>query len=276
MGSVQDVGLREQIAHAQHQLEELEQLLGNAYRDLLVRNFGPEWGNDQFARHQRDFAWHLKRDFFDPYQSKGFYPIERLPKATYWLLDLVLQHHLLVNCMFPIQNSVVFGSNNFSLSKPRENLVAYLNHICLTQATIGQVRVLWERLMGFVYYLETGKELHKKGSAKRAFFREIDNWEGRWDPLKEWSSELIWYDDNFRTPEFHKNSKIRAGIFKDTLPDPNSVITLLSPINGGFWPMLVANIQGVQLPTFRLGRSAETDQRMEDCRPASDNPSKSI
>jgi hypothetical protein len=242
---------------------QFEQLLSDARKESYVKNFGAEWGRDNFEREQRDFAWHLVRDFFEPYQAAGVYPIERLPGATYWLMDLKLEEHLLTNSLIPIHNTIVFGKEGFSLSNPRTHPETYLDHICITKAMIGQVRIVWERLMCLVYYLETGTNATRRGSVQRAFFGQIDSWGNRWGPLKEWESEIRYYDENFRTPEFHNNSKLRAGIFKDKLPDPNSIITLLDPVKNGFWRLLVANVKGRQSGILRLGRSQETELRME-------------
>jgi hypothetical protein len=268
--------LQTRIDNARQQLEQFEKLLSDAYLDHLIKNFGPDWGRRQFDDHQRDFDWHLLRDFFEPYQSAGFYPIERLPGATYWLLDLKLQHFLIVNCIIPIQNTVVFGKKGFTLANPRTHPMTYLDHICITQAMIGQVRALWDRLMGLVYFLETGKNLQQRrlrGSARRRFFHEIVDWGGRWEPLREWESELEWYDAEFRTPEFHNNSRLRAGIFKQVVPDPNAIMTLLSPVTSGFWQLLVANVKGLEVPPgIRLGRQIDSERRMDAYRIKSEGP----
>jgi hypothetical protein len=259
--------LQTRIDNARQQLEQFEQLLSDAYLEHLVKNFGPDWGRRQFDDHQRDFAWHLLRDFFQPYQAVGAYPLDRLPGATYWLMDLKLQYYLITNSLVPIHNTVVFGRQGFTLANPRTDPVTYLDHICITQAMIGQVRAMWDRLMGLVYFLETGKKLQQnrsKGSARRRFFHDIVNWGDRWEPIREWKSELEWYDQEFRTPEFHNNSRMRAGIFKQEIPDPNAIMTLLDPVMNGFWPLLVANIRGISVRSgMRLGRSVESDRRME-------------
>jgi hypothetical protein len=55
--------LQTRIDNARQQLEQFEKLLSDAYLDHMIKNFGPDWGRRQFDDHQRDFDWHLLRDF---------------------------------------------------------------------------------------------------------------------------------------------------------------------------------------------------------------------
>lgn len=62
------------------------------------------------------------------------------------------------------------------------------------QSWIGQLRVLWERLMTLVYFLEEGKDPRGKLSIRKQFFRGITSWGGRWDVFAEWESFIDQYD----------------------------------------------------------------------------------
>lgn len=256
------MNLRTRIENARLQLEQFEKLLFDAKSELLHANFTPQWAATML-RNDEQFRWRLTKDFFEPYQASGAYPLDRLPKATYWLMDLKLECYLLQDSLIPIHNGAVFSKEGFSLTNPRTRPSIYMHHLAITQAMIGAVRIMWERLMGLVYYLETGQDAQRKGSVRRAFFREIDNWEHRWRPLKEWESELEWYDGLYRTPEFHNNSTLRAGLFKDALPDPNSIISLLAPVANGFWSLLTANVKGVPSGVVRLGGNVDSFRRMD-------------
>ena len=43
--------------------------------------------------------------------------------------------------------------------------------VSFDQNLISKSRILWERLMNFIYFLYTGKELETKNSKKVKFFR---------------------------------------------------------------------------------------------------------
>jgi hypothetical protein len=80
------------------------------------------------------------------------------------------------------------------------------------QVRIGQLRILWERLMTLVYYLEQGKEPDGK-SVRKQFFRRLTSWNERWDVLVGWEAFIDEYDTRFRTPEYHKRSSMRNELF---------------------------------------------------------------
>src|SRR4051794_31244281 len=88
-----------------------------------------------------------------------------------------------------------------------------LRRLSFDQNLIGKSRILWERVMNLVYLLETGKHLEKRRSKKAAF----DQWlrseaPEKWRILEPYGAEVQRFDDRFRTPEFHKNSMLRAGL----------------------------------------------------------------
>ncbi len=73
------------------------------------------------------------------------------------------------------------------------------------RALIGKSRILWERLMSLVYYMETGREIPKtgNGSVKSSFFSWIRT-TPRWRYLEPYEQFLESFDASYRTPEYHK------------------------------------------------------------------------
>ena len=112
--------------------------------------------------------------------------------------------------------------------------------------------------MSFVYRLEEGKGIEGK-SIRRTFFKRQPKWGSRWQVLVEWEARIDKYDSLYRTPEFHKNSTLRASIFREAI-DPNLIGALLTPVMGGFWEVLTANIAGVPSHhIIRLGRTIDPE-----------------
>jgi hypothetical protein len=127
---------------------------------------------------------------------------------------------------------------------------------------VGQARILWERLMTLVYYLEEGQDPRGK-SIRKVFFPKIPSWGGRWDILAEWESEIDWYDRLYRTPEFHTRSTLRKDLFETQLTDPNLVMAPIQPMHG-FWQVFIAAVRGVQSPIVRLGRMIHPETTLKD------------
>lgn len=246
--------LAERIAAARAQLAEFEGLISTAFRGSEEGNVGVARGlieNDPVLK------WRLLDDFFEPFQSAGAYPADRLPDLAYAVMDLKMQFYF-VGRVGPATWNALLGDTEFSLKDdPTRRPGLYFQHLYLMQADIGQTRILWDRLMGFVYRLEEGREAPGK-SMRSAFFKQLPQWSPRWDVLAEWEARIDKYDRHFRTPEFHKNSTLRASIFREVI-DPNDVGSLLTPVMNGFWEVLTDNISGNPVRISRLGRNVDAE-----------------
>ncbi len=248
--------LTERLAAIREQLEMFEGLISTA-----VHGCYEPYHPAEFAKHliENDpvFKWRLIDDFFAPYQTAGKYPIENLPDLAYSVMDLKLQFYFVAHVGHGTWNALL-SPTGFSLTDdPTSRPGLYLQHLYLMLAEIGQVRILWDRLMALVYRLEESKELPGK-SIRRTFFKRLPDWHPRWDVLAEWEARIDKYDSLYRTPEFHKNSTLRASIFREAI-DPNVIGALLTPVMGGFWEVLTANIAGVPSRLTRLARTVDPE-----------------
>ena len=90
-------------------------------------------------------------------------------------------------------------------------------HLSFDQSLILKSRILWERVMNFVYYLETGNnlEIKKKQSKKAIFFDFIKD--TKWKFLEDYKEYVEWFDDTWRTPEAHKGSTLRARLLSGSM-----------------------------------------------------------
>jgi hypothetical protein len=186
----------------------------------LRRLFPPDWAETMIRDHHM-FRWSLL-EFFDLYQRTEVYPLSRLPNLAYRIMDLKLQLYNSVQVMPAIHNHL-FSDTEFTIKDPHRSPGLYLQHLCVMQALIGASRTLWDRLMSFVYYLEEGHEPNGK-SIRKKFFASIPRWENKWQAFAEWADRIDKYDRLYRTPELHKNSTLRASLFKAAAIDPNEIM----------------------------------------------------
>jgi hypothetical protein len=197
-------------------------------------------------------AWRLEELVNDYLQAKA-YPVERLPGIIDRAIDLKAQLFFILDTL-GIHNELISGRGFDLHGAPMSQPRLRLRHLAVMQSLIGQTRVLWERLMTLVYYLETGKDPDAK-SIRRVFFRDIQDWSGKWGVLAEWESSIDAYDTDFRTPEYHTRSRMRKELFGDAPTDPNEVFALVTPVMNGFWEVLIAYVRGVESPVISLGRT---------------------
>lgn len=248
--------LPERIAAARTQLERFEELISTAIRGSYQAY------ESSFAQrrieHDPVLRWRLLDDFFDPYQASCVYPIERLPDLAYAVMDLKMQFYFAAKVSGGTWNALL-SDTGFSLKDgPASRPGLYFQHLYLMQAQIGQSRILWDRLMGLVYRLEEGSDVPGR-SIRRTFFKQLPQWSPRWDVLAEWEPRIDKYDRLFRTPEFHKNSTLRASIFREEAIDPNEIMALEAPVSSGFWDVLKANVAGLPVHIPRLGRHIDPE-----------------
>lgn len=237
-----------ELERARSRVVEFEQIIYQTISELKRLSYpdDAEWQ----IEHNPLLAWRLV-DLFDSYKEANKYPLSRLPGVADRAIDLKLQMYFVSELNPGIHNHLLSGTG-FSVSDPQSTPRHHLTHLCLMQAWIGQLRVLWERLMTLVYFLEEGQDPNGK-SVRRQFFRAIETWDGRWDVLAEWESFIDKYDQLYRTPEYHNRSSMRKALFGEPSEDPNSIMAPLNPVMG-IWDVLMANVQGVASPVKWLGR----------------------
>ncbi|MBM4510051.1 hypothetical protein GS425_00060 [Rhodococcus hoagii] len=100
----------------------------------------------------------------------GGYPPERLEGAVIRAFDLKLQFTTSSRWTWHLQPgySAALDANGLTYETATPNLL--LTRLSLDQNLIGKMRILWERLMNLVYFVETGKEIPAKarrGSSSR-------------------------------------------------------------------------------------------------------------
>ena len=183
-------------------------------------------------------------EFVQAYIDGAVYPSERLTSVIHRFTDVRLQMHLM---------DIQHGMANMLYHGPvqvRPELASspgmILRLTAIDQAVIGGSRIAWEKLMGAVYFMETGRELARSSnrSVKRTFFQWAED-HPRWMFFEPYEDVVAKHDTEWRTPEFHTGSKLRGRIFGKTVPaDPNELLVLSNALRNGIWPNIVAIARG--------------------------------
>ncbi|MCK5756608.1 MAG: hypothetical protein KAH46_28275, partial [Mycobacterium sp.] len=244
------------LTNAREQLIAFDAMIADAVEASYRRDMPPEIA-DQFLATDPLLSWRLIEQFFDPYQAAGVYPLNRLPALAYRAMDLKMQFYFTAQIAPGLHNQVLSDKGFRFDADPFSQPGLYLKHLCLMQAQISQVRILWDRMMSLIYLLEEGNEPPGK-SIRRAFFTGLGRWNGRWDVFDDWERRLDKYDNLYRTPELHKNSTLRASLFGTPI-DPNAILAPLQPVMSGFWQVLTANVAGTPSTVRMLGRMLDPE-----------------
>lgn len=201
-------------------------------------------------RHHTANSFNLM-DFLSQYRDPGIYPQARIDKLAYQLIDIKLQ-------MYLIELDLGADNNLMGILMPEKDSAAKEDHIQFVHLTFDQSlilksRILWERVMNFVYYLETGKSLVVGGnkSKKAKFFEYISG--TKWSFLEDFKEYIEWFDNAWRTPETHKGSKLRARLLAGTMDNDevNRILGLVSIVTNSFYVNLMLILKD-QPPAYRF------------------------
>jgi hypothetical protein len=217
--------------------------------------------------------------FVEAYRAGRLYPEARLLGCVNRLTDVRLQLHY-ISYDAGLSNREYYGPINAQPAL-RDSPMFTLRLMAIDQSLIGRARIAWEKLMRFVYFMESGEEDLKrsgKQSYKGKFFAWVDD-EPKWRWLAPYKSVVDRHDDLFRTGEYHKNSVLRPRILGRQTPENNDFIALtnymsnvISPnillIASGAWPSHFTDLH--QLPASKPDEVGEIDPRYLP--PSTDGP----
>lgn len=195
--------------------------------------------------------WNLV-DFYHSYIEGATYPEDRLERVMYYLFDIKLQLYFLLEVDLGLYNRLVHD-RGYDKAKPAEVPHIHLTRMSLDQGLIGKTRILWERIMNFVYYLEKGQRLENKVSGKKSKRREFFDFiasTNTWKFMEPYGALIQQYDDSFRTPEYHKSSVLRPELFGGTAIDPNKLLEPLNKAINNLWENTMAIIKGGRAYSF--------------------------
>lgn len=120
-----------------------------------------------------------------------------------------------------------------------------LRYYSLDQATVGKVHIMIERLISAIYCAETGSEIESEGARKKArAFRLFLQSRPHLSFFDQILAQLEEFDGQFRTPEYHKGSVLKKGLFADPTQASSEIsahlVQFLSSILGHVVPLYFA------------------------------------
>jgi hypothetical protein len=185
--------------------------------------------------------------FFELYDKQETYPPDRLRGLVYQLMDIKIQLFYIVELDIGLYNRLIYDAG-FTPETINNSPYMVLRMLSLDQNMIMKSRILWERIMNLVYFLETGNSLEVKRTGKKPrFFKFIEN--TRWAFLAEYRDYIDWFDDKLRTPEVHKSSVLRKHFQTDTHISSNRILALSNIVINFFYPSLLQILQGREVGT---------------------------
>ena len=185
-------------------------------------------------------------EFITVYVEGHIYPIDRLGSVIHDLFDLKLQLYFLVEVDLGLYNHLVWD-RGYDQDDPLSTPHLLITRMSLDQSLIAKSRILWERIMNFVYRLETGDELDNRTSrrrSKRAAFFEFASGAPAWRFLVPYANELEEYENKFRTPEFHKGSVLRAELLGNKENNATDLLKLLNRAMNVIWENVLQALRG--------------------------------
>jgi hypothetical protein len=247
----------------QTKVEIFEAFFDQAWRDHYAGR--PSFVGEMSAVHK----WSL-RGFVDAYREGG-YDEELLSACIDRAIDFKLQFYYVEEVDLGLYNANYFDQlRAMGLSEGASPPHMLLLRLSQDQNLIGKIRVLWERLMNLIYFLENGKDLDGR-SKKKPFFGWVNRDEAaKWVYLSPFEAVIEEHDDRFRTPEFHKNSTLRKEILNQAL-DLNDVIKSLNFFTNGMWDNILRIMRGQPLTSFshlHFTKEFELDPRFEKYLPS--------
>ncbi len=219
---------------------EFDRLIDDALNEREVH-----YGHPVFEHH------HLRRmriaDLAEGYLAGRRYPAERLAGVVDRAIDMKLQMYLTGEIPPAMINTHYYDRVN-RVPSDADLTSVKLVLLSLYQDMITKSRILWERIMGLVYFIETGaQDIPRSGkrSAKRTFF-DMCVATPQWRWLVPYSPLITDFDDRFRTPEVHKRSTLRSLLMReeDLVAPSNEILSLLTAAMNQVWDNVASIVSG--------------------------------
>lgn len=263
--------LSKRIVQFENKLNEaVSRKYGQAYFDEIKRRFkdAPLKTREFFTK---TVTQHTNiEEFRNIYLKQKTYPLLRLETLIDCLFDIKFQLYLMLEVAAGMGNREFWDRLNkqgYKFSDIDKYPELALIELSLFQDEVIKCRILWERIMNFVYFLETGKDLwnvarEKRKSKKDVFFSSGFITHGKWRFLQQFK-KVVWHiDGQYRNDEIHNKSKLcaifeRGEVGKGFGHGVDMTITSWFYLNV-FWPNLLRIVQGQD--TQEWGTASEMDK----------------
>jgi len=218
---------------------------------------------EKYRNHPQEFRDHLNLmnplyrinidDFIDIYLKNSQYPPERLAKVIYYCMDFKLQLYYLLEVDAGLHNKLVYQLG-YDKKNPYNTPHLLLTRQSVDQSIILKSRILWERGINLIYFLETGENIENKVSSnksKRKIFFDFVESSSKWYFMLEYRNIIDQYDQSYRSPESHKNSVLRAELIGNKTIGSNDILDLLNYGLNVIWQGIIEIISG-KTPKYKF------------------------
>lgn len=225
-------------------IDEFESELLNALELKYKQFYGENW---QRLLEHNPMSRISIREFAESYAEQTSYPHDRIETLVYLLFDFKIELFFILELDMGLYNHLIYNLG-YDHSSIVDNPYILLRRLSLDQTVIFKSRILWERTMNFVYFLETGAELEVSGSKskKAKFFKSIED--SRWSFLLDYRDYIDWFDDKLRTPEVHKASTLRKSFQHGSYPPSEKINAFTNVIMNVFWGNMLSIVKGNEPP----------------------------
>jgi hypothetical protein len=245
--------------------QELESLLLEARKAKFADLGAPM--DDEIYKHTPLAQINIE-EFITAYLKAGVFPSDRLDRLVGRLMDIKILLYDLVEVELGHQNPLLFNLG-FNPTRPWDKPHLLMTRLSLDLSLILKSRVLWDRIMNFLYDLETGEELENKvtgrKSKKRVFFDHMLSCP-KWRFLEPYGPMLQRFDETYRTPESHKFSVLRAELMNDKIVTPHRLVQLIDAAYLALWQNVMSIINGGQATQFtelHVGEDGQLDPKYQ-------------
>jgi hypothetical protein len=242
-------------------MKNFKDIIDNALREKCSRAYP---GNTFILEMQlRFFERWSPFSFFEKYtDSECKYPLDRLKCLCQKLQDVQLQFFYLLQVDLGLYNDTLYNFG-YNLKDPlKSSPLLQLTRLSYDQSFIVKSRIVWEKIMNFVFYLETGKELDdatpKKKSKKGTFFKFVRE-TPQWKFLEPYEKIITNHDNKYRTPETHKGSMLKKELFDPEI-DIDELKELLNYALNCIWENIILIILGKSSVYTTALHSEDTDK----------------
>jgi len=196
-----------------------------------IKNFYTIYSESEYYKNNTDFEKEINR------------------KIVNSLIDIILLN-VIVNEIDRLDN---IGVNAFKV----EDEFSSLYNISKAMNLINKTRILWERVMNFIYLIIERKVLDDsvpKRKSKKAFFKD---WFSKKNLkfLEEYYRFICVFDDKYRTPETHKQSTLRRFFLEEKIiPIIGISLKMTMSFGTDIYPNIISILRKEKYITLRWQR----------------------
>ena len=232
---------------------EIKEIIDN-FQNKIDKYYEDSVFNDETLREFNGTKIDIKK-FYEIYSNSEYYENstdidkEINQKIVNGLIDIILLN-IIVNEIDRLDN---IGVNSYKV----EDEFSSLYNISKAMNLINKTRILWERIMNFIYLIIERKVLDDsvpKRKSKKGFFKDWFSQKG-YKFLEEYYNFICVFDDKYRTPETHKQSTLRRFFLEEkNIPIIGISLKMTMSFGTDIYPNIISILKKEKYITLRWQR----------------------